>query len=238
MLIATEAIVLSKLKYKDRDLIVKCYTKEKGTVSYLLKNILSKKSRISSAYFQQLSLLELQTNFKENRSLHYISDVKILIPYQTLHTNLVKSTVVMFLSEILSSLLQEEEPHKNLFTFIKTAFLVLDKETTFSNFHIMFLLQLTKYLGFYPDTENSHYSYFNLLEGKFQDSDTNEYCIKNESLTLFKKILGIKFDAYNKLNLSNNQRQSLLNMILLYFQLHLDGFKKPKSLGVLNQVFN
>ncbi len=238
MFISTQAIVLSKLKFSDKDLIVKCYTKEKGIVSYLIKNIFSKKSKFSIAYFQELSLLEIQTNYKEGRSLQYIKEAKLLAPYKTLQTNLIKSTLVMFLSEVLSNILREEEPQENLYEFLKTAFLLLDEEVSISNFHILFLLELTKYLGFYPETTNLDLAYFDLLEGKFQEKSTSEYCVKNENLMVLKRALGIKFDAFSEIKFSNNQRQSLLNMILLYFQLHLGDFKKPKSLAVLNQVFN
>jgi DNA repair protein RecO (recombination protein O) len=235
---STKAIVLSKIRYKDKDLIVKCYTKQFGVVSYLLKNILSKKSKISSAYFQQLSLLELETNHKQTRTLQYIQDVKILIPFETLHTNILKSTIVMFISEILSNVLKEEEPNHNLFAYIKTALLLLDKEQNISNFHILFLLNLTKYLGFYPQTNKISYNNFNLLEGQFQKTETSKYCVKGENLTVLKQVLGMKFDEFSTLKLLTHQRQNILNMILLYFELHLGNFKKPKSLTILNQVFN
>jgi len=34
-MLTTNAIVLSKIRYRDNDLIIKCYTQEKGLVSYL-----------------------------------------------------------------------------------------------------------------------------------------------------------------------------------------------------------
>lgn len=55
---------------------------------------------------------------------------------------------------------------------------------------------------------------------------------------LLKQLLGINFDALNTIKLNSKQRQSFLNMILLYYELHLGDFKKPKSLTVFNQVFN
>ena len=71
-----------------------------------------------------------------------------------------------------------------------------------------------------------------------ENSETGIYCIKGEKLKHFKLLLGIKFDSNKKLNITNNQKRELLDMILIYFNLHLDGFKKPKSVEVLNQVFN
>lgn len=237
MLLSSEAIVLSKIRYKDKDVIVKCYTKQLGVLSYLVKNAFSKKTKISIAYFQELSLLNIETNFSDKRSLQYIKEISVSTSFETLHTNILKSTVVMFLSEILNQILKEEEPNANLFTFIKTALLIFDKEESFANFHIIFLLEITKYLGFYPDISNSDYNYFNLEEGKFQNN-TAKHTIEGENLTLLKQALGIKFDAFSTIKWSKSQRQELLNMILVYFQLHLGDFKKPKSLAVLNQVFS
>jgi DNA repair protein RecO (recombination protein O) len=238
MLTSTQAIVLSKIRYRDKDLIVKCYTRSSGVVSYLLKGVLSKKSKLKVSYFQQLSLLELETNHKPQRGLQYIQEVKTFVTYETLHTNVVKSSVVLFLSEILSSILKEEEPNESLFIFMITAFQMFDKEDTFSNVHSLFLLELTKHLGVYPETLNNHLETFNLLEGKFQEYITDSYSIEGENLTVFKRALGTKFDAFSTFALSSSQRQMLLNMILTYFKLHLVDFKKPKSLVILNQIFS
>ena len=71
MLVSTKAIVLSKLKFKDNDVIVKCYTKEFGVKSYLLRNILkSKKGKLKIAYFQELTILDLETDQRDGRSLN------------------------------------------------------------------------------------------------------------------------------------------------------------------------
>ena len=101
MLITTNAIVLSKLKYKDNDLIVKCYTQNLGVVSFLLRGILkSKKANTKAAYFQPLSQVQLSISYKENRSLQSVSDTKMNHVYNSLHTHVLKSAIVMFLSEI------------------------------------------------------------------------------------------------------------------------------------------
>ena len=110
MLIYTKAIVISKLKYRDNDLIVKCYTEHFGIQSYLLRGVLkSKTGKLKVAYFQLLSQLEINVNYKENRSLQSITEVKPFVFYQSVHTNVAKSAIVMFLAEVLSEILKEEE---------------------------------------------------------------------------------------------------------------------------------
>lgn len=239
MLITTNAIVLSKLKYKDNDLIVKCYTQQLGVISFLLRGVLkSNKSNTKVAYFQPLSQLQLSIVYKQNRSLQSVSDTRMNHVYNSLHTNILKSAIVMFLSEVLSSTLKEEEPNEILFSYLETTLLWLDAQTEFSNFHLLFLLNLTKYLGFYPDTNDIEFPYFNLKEGKFELKQLGDYTISNENLNLLKQLLVTKFEHLQELKINSKQRQSFLNMMLLYFEMHLGSFKPPKSLQILNQVFN
>jgi len=240
MLVSTKAIVLSKLKYKDHDLIVKCYTEKFGVKTYLLKNaVKAKKGKFKPAYFQVLTVLEIQADHKDNRSLQYLKDLKLQCNYKTLHTNVIKSAIAMFLSEVLTNILKEEEENLSLYNFLETSLIWFDENETNSSFHLKFLIELTKYLGFYPDTSMMEDgSFFNLEEGRFQLKKTNRYCVSGSSLVFLKQLLGIKFDVNNYLDINSNQKRELLDMILLYFKLHLDGFKTPKSVAVLNQVFN
>ena len=239
MLISTKAIVLSKLKYRETDLIVRCYTEKLGIVSFLLRSVLkNKKGNAKIAYFQLLSQLKLEITYKKNRSLQTIKETKLNHLYVSLHSNVLKSSIVMFLAEVLSSTLKEEEQNKTLFSYIKTTLLWLDSHREYSNFHLLFLVNLTKYLGFYPDTSNLKYLFFNLNDGKFEEKKNNKYSINGQNIILLKQLLGTTFDALSNVKISNKQRQSFLSMILLYFELHLGRFKTPKSLQIFNQVFN
>lgn len=239
MLIKTNAIVLSKLRYRDNDLIVKCYTSQRGVVSYLLRGVLkSTKGSAKTAYFQPLSQLQLEENYKPNQSLQFISDVKLNVVYHSLHTNITKSAIVMFLSEVLNSVLKEEEKNESLYEFLETSFTWLDHAEDSVNFHLLFLLSLTKHLGFYPEESSMDNPYFNLNTGAFELKPQNFYSISNENLVVLKQLLGINFDKLHTIKLNSKERQSFLSMLLFYFELHLGDFKKPKSLAVFNQVFN
>ena len=239
MLITTNAIVLSKLKYREADLIVRCYTEQCGIVSFLLRNVLkSKKGSAKTAHFQLLTQLKLEVNLKNNRSLQAIKETKINHIYTSLHSNVLKSSIVMFLAEVLASSLKEEEQNKTLFSYIETTLLWLDVHSDYSNFHLLFLINLTKYLGFYPDTTHIEYAYFNLNAGKFEEEKKDRYAITGENIILLKQLLGTTFDDLSHVKINHKQRQSFLSMILLYFELHLGSFKPPKSLQIFNQVFN
>jgi len=239
MLISTNAIVISKIRYRDSDLIIKCYTEQLGIVSYILNGVLkSKKGQAKTAYFQLLSQLQLVTIHKENWSLQHIKEVRLNHLYTSLHTNVLKSAIVMFLAEVLASSLKEEEKNKILYRYLETTLLWLDKHAEFSNFHLLFLLNLTKHLGFQPDITQIEYDYFNLNEGKFQKDKNDLYIISGQNVMILKQLLVTKWDELNTIKLNSKQRQSFLEMMLLYFELHLAGFKKPKSLQLFNQVFH
>jgi DNA repair protein RecO (recombination protein O) len=238
MLISTKAIVISKLKYRDNDLIVKCYTEHFGVQSYLLRGVLkSKKGKLRTAYFQLLSQLEIIINYRQKRSLQSLNEVKPLTIYNSIHSNVSKSAIAMFLAEVLSTILKEEENNESLYSYLETTLLWLDANDEVSNFHLLFLLNLSKYLGFYPDLSNSGMDFFNLEDGKFQARKTSLYCTTGDELNLFKQLLGTNFDALNTIKINSTRKQEFLNMILLYFELHLGSLKKPRSLQVLNQVF-
>ncbi len=239
MLITSKIIVLSKLKYRDNDLIVKCYTAHRGVVSYILRGVLkSKKGKTKSVYFQLLSQLNIEEKYRPNQALQTLNNVKLDIIYASLHTNIYKSAIVMFLSEVLNSALREEERNDELFNYLETSLQFFDSSDGFANFHLLFLLKLTRYLGFYPDTDNIDKPFFNLETGTFETSGGSINTIQGENLTLLKQLLGINFDVINGVKMNSKQRHSFLNMLLYYFELHLDGFKKPKSLQVLNDVFH
>ena len=238
MQITTKAIVLSSIKYGDTSLIVKAFTQSDGIKSYLLKGVLSsKKAKVRPAYFLPLMQLEIVANHKNKGTLESIRDVKVSVPYQSMHTDVVKNSVVLFLAEILGSSIQEQERDEGLFDYLEYAFQWMDTHKLSPNFHILFLLNLTKYLGFYPDTSHQNLPFFDLLEGSFYKTPSLNPLIQDENLENFKKFLGTNFEALQGIQLTKSNRRELLKTVIQYFRLHVHGFREPKSLAVLNAVF-
>lgn len=239
MVVATKAIVFSAIKYSEADLIVTCYTEIAGVKSYLLRNVLkSKKGKLKASYFQPLTQLELIADHKNRGALEYIKEAKIYCPYETLHTDMVKSGLVMFLSEMLKNCIREEEANTELFDFLENSFLWLDRNDEVANFHIYFLLHLSSRLGFYPDASNIQAPFFNILEGSFQETKDSEYCIEGMYIEEFKRFFEINIDALNSIKLSKTTRKYILELILGYYIFHVEGYQKPKSLAILNQLFS
>jgi len=239
MQVTTKAVILTSLKYGDTSLIVKAFTISDGLKSYLLRGVLSsKKAKIKAAYFQPLMQLELVASHRNKGTLESIKEVKVSYHYKALHTDITKNALALFLAEMLSNSIHEEEKNEQLFAFVEAALQWLDMHENVANFHLYFLLVLTKYLGFYPDTKFKDALYFDLLEGEFVLRETLNPILKGEPLYYFKEFLDASFDSMVSIKMAKEQRNKLLQFIVLYYELHLQGFRKPKSLAVLNEVFN
>ncbi len=238
MLVKTKGIVLTSLKYGDTDLIVKCLTEE-GIRSYMLKRILGSKSKkVKLAYFQPLSLLELTANHNQKGRLNSIREVRSSYLYQSVPTDIRKQSIALFLAEVLASAIREEESDPSLFEYVQASLIWLDTHDQVANFHLLFLFRLSRFLGFYPDAKHSGYEYFDLVEGSFSKIRPLSPYIDKEHLALFRTLIGINFDDVVRLRWNSEKRQDLLEVLLNYYELHLPGFKKPRSLNVLKDVFN
>lgn len=238
-IVSTKAIVLSTIKYGDTSLIVRCFTLKEGLKTYLIKGVLSaKKRKLKPAYFQPLTQLHIIANHNNKGTLNSIKEVHVIRPYKYIYTNVFKQTMVLFLSEIVNSSIQEEEENEPLYYYIESALNWLDAHDEISNFHLLFLLNFTRFLGFYPDLSEVDKEGFSLMEGCFVGSTSEKEVISGGDLVQFKKLLGINFDMINTVLFNKKERQQVLRIIIRYFELHLDGFKNPKSLGVLETVFS
>ena len=234
MIISSSAIVLSKLKYRDNDLIIKLFVRELGLTSFIVRGG-SKKNKTN--YFQHLSLLEIEFDFNSKRNLHYFKDFESKYNLKTIHTDFKKIGVIIFLSEVLSKILIHQQKDYHLYDFIEDAIKYYDKHLFSSTFHIVFLIKLSKFLGFYPDVKNNNYQYFDLQLGFYTDKKDSEYIIFDDDLQCFNKILGINFDDLKTLTLTPVQRKNLLDNIILYYKLHIENFTSVKSLDVLRKLF-
>jgi DNA repair protein RecO (recombination protein O) len=239
MRIRTKAIVLSTLKYGDNSLIAKVFTSEAGLQSFMLKGILqSRKGKLKSALFQPLTQLELIAKTNPSGKLGYIQEALLSYPYTTVHSDIRKSTIALFLSEILGQSIREQNPDPSLFEFLEASLQWLDQHDKIANFHIGFLIGLTRHLGFYPDMANLEAPFFDLVEGAFCPEPSLNPCLSGVELEHFRTFLGTNFDEIHTIPLIQKQRQILLKQLVSYFEVHLHGFSKPRSLVVLDAVFS
>lgn len=236
MQIKTEAIVLSALRYQEKSLIVKCFTQNFGLKTYFVRNAFAAKNKgLNSAYFQPLNQLSIDAVHKNKGSLEYISELKLGYPYQTISLEFYKNSVSIFIAEILSHSIKEEQPNNDLFLFLKTALVWFDEHSFLPDFHLWLMINLTKYLGFYPDDSDKTSVYFNPHEGSFTMHFTPN-CFNEDETQLFRKLFAISLTE-NKILITNIERRLLLKLLLAYYEIHIVGFKQIKSLEILSELF-
>ncbi len=233
----TEAIVLKTLKYSENSLIVKLFTKESGLKSYIIG--IGKKNNSKKSYFFALNLLDVVSFGKNNsQGLERITEVKFAHHYTSLHTDIIKISIIQFLNEVLYNCIKEESANLDIYEFVKTHLLYFDESRTIEkNFHLYFLIKLAKYLGFAPENNYTENSIFDLIEACFiqRNASPNPY-LNSELSQLFYKLNQSNIDDIDQVKISTTQRRELIVSILLYYQMHLEGFKEIKSHKVLEVV--
>ena len=235
---ATEAIVISSLKYGEADSIARIFSRELGMHSYMLKGIRkTRKGKLRISLFQPLTQLHLETNHKNKGALEYIKNAQVSHVYQTIHQDIFKSSIAMFFSEVLTQLLNEQPADEDLFDYLKHVFIYLDQADQISNFSLKVLLDLTHFYGFQPDSDFSD-PYFNMLDGHFDNDGLQPHHSTDVEAVLLKQLIGMNFDKVEEIKMTRNDRNGLLHLIIDYFQIHLHAFKKPSSLSILKQLFD
>jgi DNA repair protein RecO (recombination protein O) len=240
MLQSTRGIVFQQLKYGETSIIVKIYTESLGLQSYMVRGVHRKSSRIRPAHLQHLTLVDLEVNQRENKSLQHLKELRVAFPYSTIPFDVKKSAVVVFLNEILNKTIREEEANRGLFQFLESSLQFLDTMPgSVGLFHHAFLIRLSKFLGFYPkDNYTPEKSCFNLIEGEFTSVSGPKNNIAPASIgESLHRLLNLGFENLGSLRLKTSERQELLEMLLDYYRHHVPGLISIKSADVLKEVF-
>lgn len=240
MLSKTRGIVLHYFKYAESSIIVKIYTENFGLQSFLIRSTRSKKSKIKAGIFHPLTLLEFVASSKNKSGLHTIKEITDCSQLNGISLDIKKSSIAIFIAEVLKKSIREEEQNKSLFDFLFNTILFLDKkEGRVSEFHLYFLLDLTKFLGFYPQNNfREDCAIFNLHNGKFQEHlpEHNYFIEKGLSKYLY-EIIEIPNTDREKYQISSGIRKELINKIIDYYRIHLNGFSIVRSHAVLEEIF-
>jgi DNA repair protein RecO (recombination protein O) len=237
----SRGIVLSYVKYSESSIISKIYTKEFGLQSYVVKGVRSKKSKTRIALFEPLSIVEIIAYQNENKSIHNLKEIRIDYPYQSIPFDTVKRSIMFFLDEILIKTIKEESSNPALFDWLVHSLEWFDlSEENKLNFHLSFMMQLSRFLGFYPKKDKVRdYRFFDLDSGLFtgQNPKSANHLI-GEQAVLFHDIYQKSFDDASKIKISLSQRRKLLESLIIYYKIHSPGFGELKSLDVLKAIMS
>lgn len=236
-----KGIVLHTIKYSDSSIIVNLYTAENGRTSLLAPIVRSRKSLIKSSAFQPLTLLDLEIDYRPKSTLNRIKEAKIAIPFKSIPFHPIKSAIALFIAEFLHKSLQEESQNLPLFTYLHYSIQWLDEcKQDFANFHLVFLMRLSRFIGLYPNTEAYHEGdYFDLQNACFcSHPPFHRAVLSPEEAGVICKLMRMNYETMHLFKMNRTQRNRCLTVINDYYRLHLPNFPEFKSIGVLQELFS
>ena len=234
-----QGIVLQSIRYGDTSLIVKVFTRSLGLRSYMVKGAFNRNSKSRAALFQNLHLINYVESGKTNRSsLGYMKDVQLATVYHSIPFVMNKSAILMYVSELLSKTITEQEQNEPLYDFIERSMLWLDLvHQDYANFPLFFTLELTRHLGFYPQANHESGYCFDMMEGSFaHDYPLHPYYFDANDSQLLSRLLNAGIDETCHLPLNVNQRRALLDGLIVYMRLHAPVMNDFHSHEVLKTV--
>jgi DNA repair protein RecO (recombination protein O) len=186
-----------------------------------------KKSSWKPVFFQPLSIVELEVSHDMRKNIQQMKNVRMLVPYKSLTIDPVKRSIALFIAE-------------SLYLFLRQSLEFLDhSEQSTANFHLVFLLKLSRYLGFEPNTDRHSTLFFDLVNGVFLSSPPahHHYLIADEAEKMA-QLLRTDYEHMTEIKLSRQQREKLLEDIISYYRFHLPDFHEIHSLEVLKTLFD
>lgn len=236
----TLGVVLRALKYDDNSLIVDIYTATRGMVAFLVRLPKSRKAAVKGVFFRPLSVLELVFDYRQKSALQRVKDVRFAYTYRSLPYEPYKSAMALFLSEFLDRALKHESDNDPLFSYMLYSLQWLDaSERAFSNFHLVFITRLTRFLGFYPNVEAWHEGcFFDMVNACFVPARPFHHaCLEPREAALIPLFMRMNYDSMRFFAMNRAERERYLEVLNEYYRLHLPEFPALKSPEVLKEVF-
>ena len=241
MLHKTRGIVLKTTLYSESSVVVQIFTDKFGIQSYMVNGVKRPKAKIRMNMLQPLHLVDMVVYHKPSSSIQRISELRPSPVFRSIPYDIIKSTIIMFLNEVLYKSIRQQNADENIFDYIFNAISWFD-ETAEANasFHLAFLLKLSRFLGFAPSTQTkSDQSYFDLQEGEFKSlPPIHPYFIQKTEAALFISLFTTPFEKLSEIKMDNLTRRLVLDKILIYYTLHTASFGEIKSHQVLEEVLS
>jgi len=219
--------------------VTKVYTELYGLKSYIINGVRTRKAKIKSNILQPLSMLDMGVYNRDKRSLQRLKYANAINPGSQIGLDMVKGSLAIFIAEVMLRTIREEEPNQSLFDFLVQFIGDLETEDgSVSNYHLLFMLELTGYLGFYPSPPTSGSTcYFDKREGVFcEEVPQHGDWMDEESSGLMQRIMEANTGNISSVKLSSAQRNDLANHMIAFYNLHLDANIEIKSHKILQMV--
>ena len=240
MLTKTQAIVLHAIKYGETRLIVDMFTKVFGRQAFIVSIPKTPKGKVKKQFFQPLTILEIETDIRPRQQLQKLHDVRLAAPFASIPFEPDKLAISLFVAEFLYYALRSEQRNELLYEYLENSIVWLDgQQSSFANFHLVFLLRLTRFLGFYPNLDDyKDGDYFDLRESVFMPMPpVHRDFLHPEEAQKVQLMMRMDFPTMHLFRMSHQERNRLLEVSLKYYRLHLPDFPEMKSIEVLQALY-
>lgn len=235
----SKGIVFRNIKYSESSIICDIFTREKGLRSFIVQGVRNAKSQGKANLFRPLHIVDIQAYESETGKLARIRDIQYGHVYQHLNIHVVKSAMALFMLEIARNSLRAEDHDADLYDFLETSFTTLDADVTISPLtHIVFMIRLSVFLGFEPmQNQDEKRRIFDLLNGQYDEATSHiQYRMEEGVSDYFYQLLVCKEDDWKGLHWPKSVRTQMLDDLILYYSLHVTGFRDIVSKDVLAAV--
>ncbi len=238
MLHKTRGIVLKTINHSESSVICQVFTEKFGLQSYIIRGAKKNRAKIHYNILQPLHLLEMVVYHKNNGNIQQISEARQSPIFQSIPYEVEKSAMVIYLTEVLFKCLKQQSADEYLFEYVFSAVSWLDTTPTAPpNFHLYFLLRLSKFLGFFPAVPKTNQAYFDLKDGVFcSRAPYHNLVIEEPHTSQWIVLLSSSFESLATIRISGADRRILLKYLVDFYRLHVENFGEIKSHLVLEEV--
>lgn len=241
MLHKVKGIVLKTTNYSETSVIVQVLTDKFGMQSYLINGVKKPKAKIKMNMLQSLHLLDMVVYHKTNTNIQRVSEVRQTPVFKSIPYDMLKTSIVIFLNEVLYKSIRQQSADESLFDYIFNSIAWFDENEEINpNFHLSFLLKLTRFLGFSPnDKKRSDQTYFDLQEGEFVSRiPIHSNYLELEDALGFIALFNTPLEQTAEIKFTNTQRRFLLDKILVFYTLHTASFGEVQSHKILETLLS
>ncbi len=240
MLHKTKGLVLNTINYNDKYVLAQIFTDSFGKVTYMVSKAKGKNTKVPKSLFSPLALLDLNVEHQASRDIQRIQEARVETYSYGISADMGKTSMAFFLSEFLTRVLRDTSDSRLLFSFISQSVQVLEMtDKSIANFHLVFMLKLSHFLGFYPNLEDyGEHSLFDMINGEFVlYQPLHKHFLNKADSKALSLLARISYENMHRFVFSRQDRMNIINKILEYYRLHLYDFPALKSLDVLHELF-
>ncbi|NNF04512.1 MAG: DNA repair protein RecO [Rhodothermales bacterium] len=152
-ILRTDSVVLHQMEYGETSRIVRLLTREKGSMSVIVKGARTSSNRFGTT-LEPMSCIQAVIHVKPGRGLQTLSETSHLVTFPGLRASLERIRIGLRVVELTRAVAQEGERNDPLFSLVYSTLTALDAcHERPENLWPFFQMRLSRVLGFGPSFE-------------------------------------------------------------------------------------